>query len=787
MMMVADDDIFEFYNETKRAGADEALPPDISMCMSGNSRCKFADYVYKDLVSKGLFFDLFLKNTTTLNVLTDAGGRILYCTKKFTEAVGHPDDKTLTGQRLSNVLSRFIAQDEIERIVENFRFSLRMKTLISMREVIHFEAQDEHSTYTINFMPMIDKDSSLIGALIIFSDITPDIRATQAEAASQAKSAFLANISHEIRTPLNAIIGLTEMELWRQNDKDARENLEKIYRSGTSLLGIINDILDISKIESGKFEIDAAVYDFSSLVSDTINLNIVRIGSKPVIFEPVIDPNIPSSLLGDEVRIKQILNNLLSNAFKYTKYGKVTLKISCRPDTAKSMLFEYEVSDTGIGIKEEDAEKLFTAYRRFDMGANRAIEGTGLGLSICKTLVDLMDGTIEVRSEYKKGSTFTVRLRQMVINPIPIGETAVESMRSFNIINRRFDIGQALVRRKMPYGKVLIVDDVPTNLDVAKGLMMPYGMRIDCAASGQEAIDLVRGGNVRYDVIFMDHMMPEMDGVEAVHIIRSNINCDYAKTVPIIALSANALTGVSDMFLENGFQGFISKPIDVVKLDKTLIEWVYDKHPEEHGPEAEEAAIDGSLGGEALLDIEGVDINSAIDRFGSIDTYAAVARSYVTHTPHLLDNIRDPSDESLRDYIVTVHGIKGASMGICAFDVGGMAEKLEHAAKRGDIEAIRADNDRFMKMTKRLIGSLDEAFRKQDASDKPRADEPDRNLLSRLLERCESFDAAEMDEIISELGSRDYDVGGDLVASLRELSDNLEYDDISALLKAYLL
>ncbi|MDR3353991.1 MAG: response regulator, partial [Synergistaceae bacterium] len=308
-----------------------------------------------------------------------------------------------------------------------------------------------------------------------------------------------------------------------------------------------------------------------------IQVNAVRMGSKNINFELETDPGIPSMLYGDEIRVKQILNNLLSNAFKYTREGTVSLRVSWK-QSGEDAIISFSVSDTGIGIKESDIPKLFTKYTQLDTKANRKIEGTGLGLSITKQLVDAMDGTISVRSEYLKGSTFTAKIRQRIANDRPIGDSLTVDLKSMSfmgehMISRR----SGLAYSHMPYGHVLVVDDVGTNLDVTRGLLAPYGLKVDCVSSGREAIDLVREGDVKYDLIFMDHMMPELDGIETTKIIRNDIGTEYARSVPIVALTANAIAGNEEMFLGHGFNSFISKPIDSARLDSILSKWVRDK------------------------------------------------------------------------------------------------------------------------------------------------------------------------------------------------------------------
>ena len=287
----------------------------------------------------------------------------------------------------------------------------------------------------------------------------------------------------------------------------------------------------------------------------------------------------PGSLRGDDLRIKQIFNNLLSNAFKYTDSGTIEWRVSFERDGDAGWLVS-SVRDTGIGIRPENVHNLFSEYNQVDTQANRKVEGTGLGLAITKRFVDMMGGTITVESEYGKGTTFHVRLRQQIARATPIGRDVAKSLMEMRYALAKRNTTKRQERAKLSYARVLVVDDITTNLDVARGMMKPYGMKVDCATSGRRAIEMIRAEKARYDAIFMDHMMPEMDGIEAARIIHEEIDTEYARNIPIIALTANAVVGTEEMFLSKGFQDFIPKPIDTAKLDAVLRRWVRDKSRE---------------------------------------------------------------------------------------------------------------------------------------------------------------------------------------------------------------
>ncbi|MCL1844828.1 MAG: response regulator [Defluviitaleaceae bacterium] len=394
---------------------------------------------------------------------------------------------------------------------------------------------------------------------------------------NRAKSRFLARMSHEIRTPMNAILGTTEIEL--QNDilsPETESAFMRIHNSSTMLLGLINDILDLSKVEAGKMEIVPAVYEMASMIIDTVQLNIMYIGSKQIKFKLHVDENLPAYLVGDELRIKQILNNVLSNAFKYTSKGEVHLSFSAVPSDEKgAVVLEIKVDDTGQGLTQEQLEVLQDEFERFNLERNRNVEGAGLGLSIAYQIAYLMDGEISVQSTPDVGSTFTVRLPQKISGKSLIGEKTAAALQNLEDTQKSLKRMEKLEREPMPYGRVLVVDDVESNLFVAKGFLTPYRLAVETVDSGILAVEKIRDGEV-YDIIFMDHMMPQMDGIEATTIMR-----EMGYNHPIIALTANAFHDMVDMFKENGFTDFAAKPININQMDAHLMRYIRDKQPPE--------------------------------------------------------------------------------------------------------------------------------------------------------------------------------------------------------------
>ena len=500
-----------------------------------------------------------------------------------------------------------------------------------------------------------------------------------ARIASEAKSSFLANMSHEIRTPMNAILGITEIQL--QNEKitpDVAEAFSKIYNSGDMLLGIINDILDLSKIEAKKLELVLSEYTVASLINDCATLNMMRIGSKPIKFELSVDGNIPSTFMGDEIRIKQILNNIISNAIKYTDEGLVHLSVASESWTGSKdsdVNLIFTVIDTGRGMTEEQVDKLFDEYTRFDLKANRTTEGTGLGMNITKNLIDLMYGTIDVQSKPGRGSVFTVKIPQKRVGRGILGGELAKNLNGFNMGSKALVRGKQLVREPMPYGKVLVVDDVETNLYVAKGLLSPYELSIDTALSGREAIDKIESGKL-YDIVFMDHMMPGMDGIETVKILR-----EQGYSEPIVALTANAVSGQAEVFLANGFDDFISKPIDVRQLHASLKKYVKPKKPPglviDLKPQTEDKDISEKEG------------SPGIDK-GLADAFVRDAAKTISELERINKISGSYSDEDLKIFTTQAHAMKSALANVGEQKLSALAKELEHAGREKDFKIIRS-------------------------------------------------------------------------------------------------
>ncbi|MCL2009472.1 MAG: ATP-binding protein, partial [Synergistaceae bacterium] len=603
-------------------------------------------------------------------------------------------------------------------------------------------------------------------------------RAEIAEESSKAKSSFLATVSHEIRTPMNAILGITEIQLQDEAlEPKCKEAFSRIYSSGDLLLSIVNDLLDMSKIDADKLELTPERYETASLINDVVNLNSVRFGGKPLEFELYADENTPQALIGDELRIKQILNNLLSNSFKYTKKGRVKLSVSAEAGNPVTLVFR--VSDTGQGMTEEQVDKLFDEYSRFNTEANRMTEGTGLGMHITRSLVRMMGGDIHVESESGIGTTFTVRLPQEDVGAGALGREVTENLRRFREGGTTLKKPQVM-REPMPYGSVLVVDDADLNLYVAKGLLAPYELSVDTADSGFEAIDKIRDGR-EYDIVFMDHMMPEMDGVETVKNMRG---MGYSR--PIVALTADAVSGRAEMFLKNGFDDFISKPIDIRHMDAILKKLVRDRQPRE----VVEAARKEKITRKAETRTAGPAFLDAVKKIGAINTEIGLSRVSgmrdIYHDILELFHKKLPGEweamsafmnaPDMKGFSIAVHSMKSQLAAIGAMALSGTAQKLETASKDDAMDYCAAHFPAFKENLIALHTQLSAVFPVKEAPPAPKKPGDHTCLpghIQKALGAVEDFDGDAAIETINQLRACDYgdEVNTLLNEALAELCD----------------
>jgi len=652
--------------------------------------------------------------------------------------------------------------------------------VIKQRKIITYEEYvpnpaGEMRLFETNKVPLL-LNGDIMGIMGVARDITERKAMEEAaQSANKAKSAFLSTMSHEIRTPMNAILGITEIQLQNEDlDKDLREGLEKIYASSDMLLSIINDILDLSKIEAGRLELLVSNYEMASLISDTAQLNMMRIGSKPIEFELTVDENTPVVLAGDELRVKQILNNILSNAFKYTDKGMVKMSVSSAPVEGRDdqEMLIIGISDTGQGMTKEEVDRLFDEYTRFNLETNRTSEGTGLGMSITRNLIRLMEGEIAIESEKGKGSVFTVFLPQGKVNSNVLGKEIAENLHRFRTSSRAQMRRVKIKREPMPYGNVMIVDDIESNIYVAKGLMAPYELKIDSADSGFSAIEKIKCGNV-YDIVFMDHMMPVMDGVEATRKLRE-MGYDH----PIVALTANAVSGQQEIFLGNGFDDFISKPIDVRQLDTILNRLIRDKQSAEVIEEARQQAI-----------IHKEQVSSDTPKLDPqfAEVFLRDARKSTSVLETLMEKEEPLSDDELRTYTIHTHGIKSALANIGRMDLSAIALKLEQHGRDGSIDIIKAETPEFLMLLKQCIEDI------TPHDDTPAVSEEDEDtpfLIEKLLEikeASELYDDSAIEEVIAELRQTAWSQQtNELLETISEKVLHSDFDEITEIISGFM-
>jgi len=580
---------------------------------------------------------------------------------------------------------------------------------------------------------------SALSSILIFVLIRVDKAREKSDLQNRHKSSFLANMSHEIRTPMNAIIGMTDLLAYEQLNKRQMGFVHDIKISAHSLLAIINDILDLSKIEAGKLTLNPVNYDFHVLLDNIYSMFSYVTQKKGLKFEYEVEGEMPHYLYGDDVRLKQVLTNICGNAVKYTEKGFVKFKVSAADNKLK-----FEIKDSGMGIRKEDLPKLFNTFQRLETEKSHNIIGTGLGLSISKTFVEMMGGQIIVDSEYEQGSVFLVI--------IPILEGNKEEVK----LKKGLEDGQTLLA---PDARILVVDDNEFNIKVAEGLLGLFKINVQAAYSGKEAIDMVQKNN--YDLVFMDHMMPEMDGVEATNIIRK-IGDKYKK-LPIIALTANAVQGAKEMFLSNGFNGFISKPIDMQEMYKILKEWLPTEKIEIKKDEKKEASKDKTQS-EFISTINKInDINTEIglERVsGMEDMYKETLELFNNKIAADCDIMSDKlNNGDIKGFSILIHAMKSGLSTIGAMGLSDTALRMETASKNNDIEFC---SQRFPLFKSKLL-SLNEKLsvifpNKTETETKKKKGEMDYLItnIEKALSAADDFDGDTSLNIINDLLNYDF-------------------------------
>ena len=834
------------------------------------------------------------KSLPDLVVSKDINGAYSSCNHAFEEMAGCSEAELIGKTPVDihpNALEMARSSMEVDRRVLGERVTMKVEESVVFPD-------GTRKLFEIIKTPLI-RDGNLIGLLGISRDITQRKAAEEmAHEASRAKSNFLAKMSHEIRTPMNAVIGMAELALREKDLAAARRHIFTIKQAGTNLLSIINDILDFTKIESGRLEINPEYYQFSSLMNDVISIIRMRAVDSRLRFAVNIDSSIPNELYGDEARIRQILINLLSNAVKYTDEGFVSFTVTGQMLNEDTVTLFIDVTDSGRGLKKEYFKELFNDFVQFDTIRNKTIEGAGLGLAITWNILKAIGGDIQVISEYGKGSTFSVTLPQKfrsierlacvhepekksvlvyehrdihsnsivatldnlgVICEIASNDTefyAKLAKKTFPFIfiahalykqNKKMipeleklskivllmEFGEASSREDritlaMPAhcisvanilnglheaysykednishrhfvavdARVLIVDDIKTNLTIAEGLLLPYKMQVDFCTSGAEAIDAVQFKD--YDLIFMDHWMPEMDGVETTKHIRALGEEDnYFRYLPIIALTANAISGTQDMFIENGLNGFLAKPIDTVKLNTVLERWIPKEKQKSshHGSGAGGNAVDGKDQGASLpeaLNIKGLNAGKGVMLTGgSIERYFETLNVFRYDGLEKMGQLKTYLETgNISLYTIHVHALKSAAANIGADELSNAAKELEMAGKREDLEFIKAKHSLFLATLESFLSDIHDRLLSRrenvEKAEHSRDTEIFKTKLAELKLALESLDARKINSTIDVLLS--LKLNEEAANVVKDMSRNIlmaDYDEALAIIESF--
>ena len=609
----------------------------------------------------------------------------------------------------------------------------------------------------------------------------------RAETANEAKSSFLANMSHEIRTPINTVLGMNEMILRESEDSTILYYAKNIKSAGKSLLNLINDILDFSKIEAGKTEITPVEYNLAVLLGDVLVLMQSRAYDKGLSFNIDFDPEIPEKLYGDEGRIRQIITNLLSNAIKYTKEGGVVFCVGYKkdPEDSKSVCLEVSVSDTGSGIKKEDMSRLFTKFERIDEKRNRNIEGTGLGLNITQSLLELMGSSLKVESEYGKGSVFSFELRQPVVSWKPMGDYRKFSSELTSGIE---DDGMSFTTAS---ARILAVDDNPMNLVVFTNLIKHTRAQVDTAGSGDEGLKKL--SEKKYDLIFLDHMMPDKDGIETLRELKDQKDNPNVDT-PAICLTANAISGAKEQYISAGFDDYLSKPIDPLLLDKLLLEHLPEDKIEadENGADQDDDRMQ-SAEIELLLRLrkkEIIDVDTGLKNNGTAQAYLSILLMYYRSIESRAEEIEQLyRSNDLKNYTIQVHALKSSSRIVGLMELGEKAQQLESAAKSADVTYVQMHHEEFMNMflgVKKALSDELEGVEPESAAEKETI-MADAQTLGRVYndirQAAESMDIDGLERILADADRYMFNEKDKArLLKIREAIDNFDYSSVVEIL-----
>ena len=589
---------------------------------------------------------------------------------------------------------------------------------------------------------------------------------TAVEKAESARDVFLANMSHELRTPINTILGLNELIIRESHEDAIKEYALDIRHAGNILLTLISDILDFTKLEAGQMELSDGIYDISSLLNDLINGISIQLRKKKLDLELDIAQDIPYKLSGDEIHLRQIISNLLSNAVKYTDRGKVTLHLGWKKVDEDQIELELAVKDTGVGIKENDISKLFGVFQRMDTVTRSKNESTGLGLAITNRLVKMMGGNLEVQSTFGKGSVFSFKVVQRVVDSAPLGDFEKqynESLHSAKNYKQKFIA---------PMGRVLVVDDNGMNLAVAQGLLKETRLQVDVANSGEECLELLK--RKTYHVICLDHMMPVMDGVETLHEIRK-LEGNPSVNTPVIALTANAVAGAKEFYLNEGFQDYLTKPIDADKFENMLIKYLPDnvvyltKEENTSGEGGQENENENEIGMlENKLTGIGFNVRNGLKYMGNnMALYGTVLQDFQLILKEKEDALKDfLKKRDMPGYAIIVHSLKGNARNVGADDLADEAFELEKMSKAGQLEDVEVRSSILFNLMKNVRKDLKAYLDSENKTSKESAEPKEeakvkiseddwKQALRELAGRLDDFDGDSVNEKLKELKKYD--------------------------------
>ncbi len=686
-------------------------------------------------------------------------------------------DAIKEGMPLSEAFSGILEEEERNDFLEHCRGVLTSQGTDSY--LLSTFANGEERFYQVEICYYLEQSVDVEGLSIIFSDTTEIMEAKKkAENADRAKSSFLASMSHEIRTPINAVLGMNEMILRETKDPAILEYASNIQTAGRTLLSLINSILDFSKIEEGKMEIVPVSYDTASVLNNLVVSVSERARQKGLELKVEIDPLLPATMVGDDVRVSQVALNLLTNAVKYTEKGTVTFSVQGEKKGDGEIVLKFAVKDTGIGIRKEDIPKLFEIFERLDEVRNHSIEGTGLGISIVTKLLKMMGSELKVESVYGEGSCFSFEILQKIEDDTPIGDYSLRLETS-----RSTEFTETLLA---PESRILVVDDNEMNLKVAKNLFRLFDITPDLVESGKAALERLQDGET-YHIIFLDHMMPEMDGIETLNCMKEN-NL-LSENTYVIALTANAVNGAKERYLSAGFDSYLSKPIDVSKLEQKLIHYLpkeicsfrdaEEAEKEKEAAREKEAEEDSGI---KKLSLYGFDTASGL-RYaaGDEDFYIDLATGFAKGCDTLLPILRsDLENGDLADYQIRVHALKSTARQIGANELSDMALAQELAAKDRDAAAVQAGSDALFLKYEEVCHQVNEAFQQDQEADMEELSslsaEEIRGLLSQAMEKIRDFEAESAEKIIKPLselpaGALSKDISEPLKEIIAALSD----------------